>query len=88
MRDTTEFRNKKAKIGNEFGHQKVNVNHLSFQKKKGHAPRNKGEHHGQNSQNFRARPAQFQGSVAQGGSWDLYVLGVVYTTQVSIVMGR
>ena len=53
------------------------MNRLSFQKQKEFAqlstssptPRNKGEYHGQNSENFRARPAQSQGSVAQGGSW-------------------
>ncbi|KAH0733004.1 hypothetical protein KY289_004192 [Solanum tuberosum] len=33
------------------------------------APRNKGENNSQNLQNFRARPAQSQGSVAQGGNW-------------------
>ncbi|KAH0646574.1 hypothetical protein KY284_034458 [Solanum tuberosum] len=33
------------------------------------APRNKGEYNSQNSQNFRAKPAQSQGSVAQGGNW-------------------
>ncbi|KAH0642176.1 hypothetical protein KY285_034832 [Solanum tuberosum] len=78
LRDREEFRNKKAKIGNEFGQQRSNVNRSSFQQKQNGpapssasapAPRNKGEYNGQNSQNFRARPAQSQGSVAQGGNW-------------------
>ncbi|XP_049391631.1 uncharacterized protein LOC125856103 [Solanum stenotomum] len=32
-------------------------------------PRNRGEYNGQNSQNFRTRPALSQGSVAQRGNW-------------------
>nr|XP_004239542.1 uncharacterized protein LOC101263910 [Solanum lycopersicum] len=71
-----EYGSKKAKTGNESGHQKGVINRPQFQKQKGlapscasvPAPRNKDEHHGQNSQNFRARPTQSQGSVAQGGS--------------------
>ncbi|KAH0657055.1 hypothetical protein KY285_031937 [Solanum tuberosum] len=77
LKDREEFRNKKVKTENEFGQQKGSVNLSSFQKQKGPAPssssapapKNKGEYNGQNSQNFRARPAQSQGSVAQGGSW-------------------
>ncbi|KAH0678966.1 hypothetical protein KY284_020051 [Solanum tuberosum] len=49
---------------------------MVYQKQKGPAPsssapapRNKGEYNSQNSQHFRARPAQSQGSVAQGGNW-------------------
>ncbi|TMX04319.1 hypothetical protein EJD97_009921 [Solanum chilense] len=34
-----------------------------------HTPRNRGEYNGKNSKNFKARPAQSQVSVAQGGSW-------------------
>jgi len=54
------------------------VNGLSFQQRQkgpapssasAPAPRNRVEYNGQNSQNFRARPAQSQGSVAQGGNW-------------------
>ncbi|KAH0693675.1 hypothetical protein KY285_020772 [Solanum tuberosum] len=80
LRDREELRNKKAKTWNESGQQKGNVNRSSFrQKQKGPAPssasapapRNKGEYNGQNSQNFRARPAQFQGSMAQRGNWVL-----------------
>uniref|UniRef100_M1D8V3 Retrotransposon gag protein n=1 Tax=Solanum tuberosum TaxID=4113 RepID=M1D8V3_SOLTU len=78
LSDREEFRNKKAKIGNESGQQKGNVNRSSFQQKQkgpvpssasAPAPRNKGEYNGQNSQNFKARLAQSQGSVAQGGNW-------------------
>ncbi|KAG5598937.1 hypothetical protein H5410_030307 [Solanum commersonii] len=74
LRDREEFKNKKAKIGNESGQQKSNANRSSFQQKqKGHAtssssapaPKNKGEYYGQNS---RAKPAYSQGSMAQGGS--------------------
>ncbi|KAH0706534.1 hypothetical protein KY285_012312 [Solanum tuberosum] len=70
LRDRKEFRNKKAKTGNESEQQKGSVNRSSFQQKqKVHvlssssapAPKNKGEYNGQNSQNFRARPAQSQG---------------------------
>uniref|UniRef100_M1DTX1 Gag-pol polyprotein n=1 Tax=Solanum tuberosum TaxID=4113 RepID=M1DTX1_SOLTU len=53
------------------------VEELKMQKQKGlapsstsaPAPRNKGEYNGKNSQNFRARLTQSQGSVAQGGNW-------------------
>ncbi|KAH0729889.1 hypothetical protein KY289_001077 [Solanum tuberosum] len=78
LRDREEFINKKAKTGNESGQQRSNVNQSSFQQKQkgpdpsstsAPAPRNKGEYNGQNSQNFRARPAQSQGRVAQGGNW-------------------
>uniref|UniRef100_M1DEA1 Gag-pol polyprotein n=1 Tax=Solanum tuberosum TaxID=4113 RepID=M1DEA1_SOLTU len=77
LRDREEFKNKKTKTGNESRQQKGSVNRSSFQKQKGPAPssasapapKNKGEYNGQNSQNSRARPAQSQGSVAQGGSW-------------------
>ena len=52
------------------------MNRPLLQKQKGPAPsfasgpahRNKGEHHGQNSQNLRARQAHSQGSVEHGGS--------------------
>ena len=62
----------KAKTISKSGQQKGGVNRSSFQIQKGPAPssgtalepRNKGEHHGQNLQNFRARPAQSQESVA------------------------
>ncbi|XP_049395431.1 uncharacterized protein LOC125859676 [Solanum stenotomum] len=51
--------------------------YVQQQKQKGPAPssasaptpRNKCEYYGQNSQYFRSKPAQSQGSVAQGGSW-------------------
>ncbi|KAH0665107.1 hypothetical protein KY285_026313 [Solanum tuberosum] len=75
LRDIEEFKNKKAKTGNESGQQRSNVNHSSFQHKKNGptlssagapVPKNKGEY---NSQNFRARLTQSQGSVAQGGNW-------------------
>ncbi|KAH0661922.1 hypothetical protein KY284_026853 [Solanum tuberosum] len=59
LRDRKEFKNKRAKTsGNEFGQQKNNVDRAP-------APKNKGEY---NSQNFRAKLAYSQGSVAQGGS--------------------
>uniref|UniRef100_M1D9K6 Polyprotein n=1 Tax=Solanum tuberosum TaxID=4113 RepID=M1D9K6_SOLTU len=67
LRDREEFRNKKAKTSNESGQQKGNVNRLSFQQRQkgpapssasAPAPRNRGEYNGQNSQNFRAKPAQ------------------------------
>lgn len=71
MRDSEESRNEKAKTGNESRQHKDNANPSSFQNQKGlapsfssaSAPRNNGEHHGQNLQNFRARPTQSQGSV-------------------------
>ncbi|KAG5581564.1 hypothetical protein H5410_052191 [Solanum commersonii] len=66
----------KAKTtGNKSGQQKSNANWSSFQQKQNgpapssasaHAPRNIGECKNQSLQNFRARPAQSQGSVAQG----------------------
>nr|AAV31185.2 Gag-pol polyprotein, putative [Solanum tuberosum] len=69
---------KRAKTSrNESGQRKSNVSWSSFQhKQKGPAPsstsapvpKNKGEYNGQNSQNFRARPAHSQGSKAQGGT--------------------
>ncbi|WMV42088.1 hypothetical protein MTR67_035473 [Solanum verrucosum] len=76
LRDRKEFRNKKAKTWNESGQQNSNVNRSSFQQKQKQkrrspssasapAPRNKCEYNSQNSQHFRARPAQFEGSVAQ-----------------------
>uniref|UniRef100_M1DU27 Gag-pol polyprotein n=1 Tax=Solanum tuberosum TaxID=4113 RepID=M1DU27_SOLTU len=73
LRDREEFRNKKTKTsGNETGQQKINDNRSYSQpKQKGHAPsssapapRIMGDF---NHQNFRARPTQSQGSVAQGG---------------------
>ncbi|XP_049410464.1 uncharacterized protein LOC125873618 [Solanum stenotomum] len=78
LRDREEFKNKKARTGNESGQQRSNMNRSSFQhKQNGPAPssssatepRKKGEYTSQNSQNFRSRPAQSQGSVAQGGNW-------------------
>lgn len=77
LRDMKEFINKKDNTWNEPGQQRNNVNHSSFQQKqKGHAPSsvcapaptNKGEYNSQNSQPFRARPAQSQSSVEQGGN--------------------
>uniref|UniRef100_M1DY51 Retrotransposon gag protein n=1 Tax=Solanum tuberosum TaxID=4113 RepID=M1DY51_SOLTU len=75
LRDREEFKNKRAKTsGDESGQQKSNANRSSFQsKQKGpatssdsaHAQGNKGEY---NSQNFRAKLAYSQGSMAQGGS--------------------
>ncbi|KAH0724869.1 hypothetical protein KY284_000734 [Solanum tuberosum] len=70
LRDREEFRNKKAKTGNEYWQQRGNVNRSSFQQRqKGSvpssasapAPRNRGEYNGQNSQNFRTKPTQSQG---------------------------
>ncbi|WMV36755.1 hypothetical protein MTR67_030140 [Solanum verrucosum] len=67
LRDKEEFRNKKAKTRNEYGLQKGNVNRSSFQQRQKRpapssasapAPRNRDEYNGQNSQNFRTRPAQ------------------------------
>jgi len=74
LRDREEFRNKRAKTGNESGQQKGNANRSSFQQRQrgpapssvsAPAPRNKSGYAGQNSQNFRARPAQSQNSIAQ-----------------------
>lgn len=68
-RDREEFKNRRTKLGNEFGQQKSNVNWSSFQKEQkllypsyasALAPRNKGDYTGQHSQNFRAIPAQSQ----------------------------
>uniref|UniRef100_M1DB40 Gag-pol polyprotein n=1 Tax=Solanum tuberosum TaxID=4113 RepID=M1DB40_SOLTU len=79
LRDREKFKNKRAKTSwNEFGQQKSNVKWSSFQQKQnGPAPssasalvqKNKSEHYSQNSKHFRARPAQSQGSVEQGGNW-------------------
>uniref|UniRef100_M1DYX2 Gag-pol protein n=1 Tax=Solanum tuberosum TaxID=4113 RepID=M1DYX2_SOLTU len=75
LRDREEFKNKRAKTTwNEFGQQKSNANWSYFQQKqKGptpssaskHAPNNKGEY---NNQNYRAKQAYSQGSMAQGDS--------------------
>ena len=75
LKDREEFENKRAKtLGDESGQQKSNANRSSFQsKQKGPATSsdsapaqgNKGEY---NSQNFRAKHAYSQGSMAQGGS--------------------
>ena len=78
LRDREEYRNNKDKSWNKFGKQKGGSNRPQFQKKKwqasssasAHEQRNKGEHHGQNSQNFIAGPTQSLVSVAKGGSWD------------------
>lgn len=72
-----KFRNNEAKIANESGQHKGCLNGFSFQKQKGPAPsfgsapapRNKGDYHGQYLQNFKARLAKSEGSVAQGGLW-------------------
>ncbi|KAH0679031.1 hypothetical protein KY284_020116 [Solanum tuberosum] len=75
LRDREEFRNKRAKTGNESRQQKGNANRSSFQLRqkgpapssaKAPAPRYRGEHNGQNSKDFKARPTQSSGSVAQG----------------------
>ena len=77
LRDREEFRNKRAKIGNESGQQRGNSNRSSFQQRqkgpapsfaRAPAPRYRGEFNVQNSKDFRARPAQSSGSVAQGSS--------------------
>ena len=77
LRDREEFRNKRAKIGNESGQQRGNSNRPSFQQRqkgpapsfaRAPAPRYRGEFNVQNSKDFRARPAQSSGSVAQGSS--------------------
>ncbi|KAH0758385.1 hypothetical protein KY290_021878 [Solanum tuberosum] len=74
MRDREEFKNKRAKTGNESGQQKSNANWSSFQQKQkgptpssasAPVPKNKYEY---NSQNFRAKPAYSRGSMAQWGS--------------------
>ncbi|KAG5606763.1 hypothetical protein H5410_028255 [Solanum commersonii] len=74
LRDREEFKNKRAKIGNESRQQKSNSNRSSFQQKRmgpapssasAPAPKNKSEY---NNQNFRAIPFYSQGSMAQGGS--------------------
>ena len=60
LRDREKYRTKKANIGKESGQQKDGSNRPKFKKQKGHAPssasaplpRNKGEHHGEISQNF------------------------------------
>ena len=74
--DNEEFRSKKNKTENEYGQQKSSMNRPSFQKQKKHAPSTasahtpikKGKYNAQNFQNNKARPAQSQGSMAQGGS--------------------
>ncbi|KAH0689359.1 hypothetical protein KY289_016717 [Solanum tuberosum] len=74
LRDREEFKNKRAKTGNESGQQKSNASRSSFQQKqKGPAPssasapspNNKNEYYGQNS---RVKLTYSQGSMAQGGS--------------------
>ncbi|KAH0720138.1 hypothetical protein KY284_005168 [Solanum tuberosum] len=74
LRDREEFKNKRAKTGNESGQQKSNANRSSFQQKQkgpapssasAPAPKNKSEY---NSPNFRAKPAYLHGGMAQGGS--------------------
>ncbi|XP_004237274.1 uncharacterized protein [Solanum lycopersicum] len=72
-----EYRNKKTKIRIESGQHKGGSNRQQFQKHNGNAPssasalvpKNRGEYNGQNSQNYKAMPAQSQGSMAQGSSW-------------------
>uniref|UniRef100_M1DMG3 Gag-pol polyprotein n=1 Tax=Solanum tuberosum TaxID=4113 RepID=M1DMG3_SOLTU len=78
LRDREEFKNKRSKTsGNESGQQKSIANRSSFQHKhkvpassiaSAPAQGNKGEYNSQNSQNFRARHAHSQGSIAQGGN--------------------
>ncbi|KAH0784113.1 hypothetical protein KY290_003711 [Solanum tuberosum] len=77
LRDREEFRNKRAKIGCEPGQQKGNASRSSFQQRQrgpapssvsAPAPRIKSGYAGQNSQNFRAGPAQSQNSIAQGSN--------------------
>ncbi|KAH0711565.1 hypothetical protein KY289_007524 [Solanum tuberosum] len=67
----------RAKTGSESGQQKGNSNRSSFQQRqkgpapsfaRAPAPRYRGEFDGQNSKDFKARPAQSSGSVAQGSS--------------------
>uniref|UniRef100_M1DXJ3 Gag-pol protein n=1 Tax=Solanum tuberosum TaxID=4113 RepID=M1DXJ3_SOLTU len=74
LTDREEFKNKRAKTGNESRQQKRNANRSSFQQKQkgpapssasAPAPKNKGEY---NNQNFIAKPAYSQGSMGQGGS--------------------
>ena len=66
LRDKEEYRKKKAtRTRNEFRQQKGGSSRQQFQKQKGSAQsyasapslRNKGEHHGHNSQNIKARPS-------------------------------
>ncbi|KAH0729719.1 hypothetical protein KY290_000849 [Solanum tuberosum] len=87
LRDKEEFKNKRAKIGNESGQQKSNANRSSFQQKQkgptpssdsAPAPKNKSEY---NNQNFIAKPAYSQGSVAQGVVSLLHAPSVVGTIQ-------
>ncbi|KAG5598919.1 hypothetical protein H5410_030289, partial [Solanum commersonii] len=75
-----ELKEVKAKTGNEFEHHKSNANRSSFQhKQKRHVPSSdsahaqmiRGEFNNQNSQNFKARPAQSQGSVALEGNGEV-----------------
>lgn len=74
LRDKEEFKNKRAKTRNKSGQHKSNKNWSSFQhKQKGSAlsstsspaPMNKCEY---NSQNFKAKPTYYQGSMVQGSS--------------------
>ena len=96
LRDKEEFRNKRVLTLSKSLHQKGNTNRSSRRKQKGTAPlsantptpRNKCEHHSQNLQNCRARLIVSQGSVAHWVVRLIDVLGVVGTTQVSVVMQR
>ncbi|KAG5599215.1 hypothetical protein H5410_030585, partial [Solanum commersonii] len=61
LRDTEEFKNRRAKIGNKSGQQKRPAPSSASTP----TPKNKREY---NNQNFRAKIAYSQGSVAQGDS--------------------
>ena len=71
-----EYINKNSKTGNDSRQQKGCLSRPQFKKSKGHAPsfaiahapRNRGEYSGRNSQHFKARQAQPQGSLEQGVS--------------------
>ncbi|XP_069143364.1 uncharacterized protein [Solanum lycopersicum] len=76
VKDRQEYRNNKAKTGNESGQHKGGSSLPQFQISKGHAPssastpdhRNRGEYSVHKLQNFKARPTQSQGSVVKGGT--------------------
>ncbi|KAG5576964.1 hypothetical protein H5410_057098 [Solanum commersonii] len=68
LRNREEFKNTRAKAsGKEFGKEKSNANRSSFQhKQKGSSPSFVGAPASRNK--YEARPAQSQGSMAQGSS--------------------
>ena len=84
LRDREELRNKKAKIGNEFGYQKGNVNRLFFQKQKGHALSSTSAPVPWKKMSFMDRVKVVWHKEVVGL---LHVLGAVDTSQVSVVMG-